>query len=115
MGKKEEVIGRVEALTTDIDDRMENLVAIKGERFAEMVSLCLSVHSIIEISTNPHAPQGLRDMAVIQMCADLVSKMLEIGLGGDQKEALEAIQFAKNINTSMRNEAQAISKILKEG
>jgi hypothetical protein len=114
MDKKDEIIGRVEALTTDIDDRLQNLIAIKGERFTEMVGLCLSVHSILEMAGNRHVPHEVRGTIVVEMCADLVSKMLEIGLDNNA-DRMECIQFAKNINTSMRNEAQAISKILKEG
>lgn len=114
MDKKEELIGLVKDLTEDIDDRMENLIAIKGEKFAEAVSMCLAIHSVLEVAGAKNLPHELRGIMLADMMAGLMSKMLKHMLTNDE-ECKEAITFAKNINMSMSEQAAKISKLLNKG
>lgn len=94
----------VTTLTTELDDRMENLEAIKGKTFAETVRLSVNMQTIMQVGASD-MPQELRAMIIPDMCAMHIANTAKT-LGLTKDETIEAIEFAQGISDQITAESK---------
>ena len=112
MNKKEELTRLLTDLGEDINDRMENLIAIKGEKFSDAVGICLGFHSLMQISNAKNIPEPIRKIVFLDLSANLMGSVM-MSLLGNAEDAKEAVHFAKNISDTMDQNAAKLMTILK--
>lgn len=112
MNKKDELTRLLTDLGEDINDRMENLIAIKGEKFSEAVSICLGFHSLMQIADAKNIPEPIRKTIALDLSTNLMGSVM-MSLLGNAEDAKEAVHFAKNISDTMDQNAAKLMTILK--
>ena len=110
--KKEELGQLLTDLGEDINDRMENLIAIKGEKFSEAVSIVLGFHSLMQIAGAKNIPEPIRKIITLDLSTNLMGSVM-MSLLGNAEDAKEAVHFAKNISDTMDQNAAKLMTILK--
>jgi hypothetical protein len=94
----------VTALATDLDDRMDNIEAIKGKTFAEAVRMSVNMHTIMEIGASD-IPVELRRMIVPDMCALHVVHMAR-ALDLNQEQIKEMADMSRGICEQIKSESK---------
>ncbi len=92
----------IKALTEDMNDRIENIKAIKGEPFAIAVRAAVSLNSISQLSCSA-APKELRRLILPEMCAEQLKYLCQI-LNLSVDDAHELIILAKGISMQVEDE-----------
>lgn len=112
MSKKADFEAIVTDTLQDLNDRMENLEAIKGEAFCKAVKAAISIYSVLQVATANHLPQALRDELLTDMLAGVTAQMCN-ALGLDIDDTKEAMQFAEGISQTIEAQGDRASAVLK--
>jgi hypothetical protein len=110
--KEEEFENIVQETCEDLNDRMDNLEAIKGENFAKSVEAALSIYSVLKVATAHQIPALIRDDLVTHMLVDLTVEVCK-ALGLSHDELKEAMQFAKSMSETLETQGHRASQVLK--
>jgi hypothetical protein len=112
MNKKEAFTNIVEETMSDLNDRMDNLEAIKGENFCKAVKLTLSIYTLMQVATAHHIPVNTRDEIIGDMFVNLSVQCCD-ALGLDEAGIREAMKFAENMANTLDSQGTRASKILR--
>ncbi len=97
---------KVTALANDLDARMENIEAIKGEAFAKVTRLAVNMATITQIGSSD-IPQELRTVIMADMCAmHIVQTAKAFGLNKEQTK--EMADLAHSISDQIKAESKRL-------
>lgn len=101
---QQERVAQLEALSRDVNDRLTNLREVKGETFANGVSLAMQIYSLMRITLEREMPLLHREL-IIDMYTRLNASAFEC-MRLPKKEREEAAQFARSIIESIDHHGQ---------
>ena len=106
----EEFDQAVNTLTTDLDDRLENIEAVKGKNFAEAVQLAVNIHTIMQVAVSD-IPYEFRVKMIFALCSKHVVNMANsLGLT-TEKDFKEMADIAKSIADQIRTETKRLQPL----
>ena len=112
MSKKTDLQAIVEETMSDLNDRLDNLEAIKGENFSKAVKLSISIYSVLRVATTNQLPAVIRDELLTDMLAGVTAQMC-VALGLDIDSTKEAMHFAEGMSKTLETQGERASEVLK--
>lgn len=106
---QQERMTQLEALAHDVEDRLTNLREVKGENFANSVSVTMQIYSLMRMALECDAPSELHHSLIVSMYSRLNQSVFEcMKLPKEERE--EAAQFARSIMESINQHARRAFK-----
>lgn len=104
---KEKLIETMLELDKDFEARFENIEAIKGKKFVELITFFMKLHGLATILRE--APPELKDILGKNLFAAVCESALILGdLSPD--DGIEALKFADNIQNSANTHLERVFK-----
>ena len=83
------------ALMNELDARLENIKAIKGNKYALAVQAAVNIHNIMQVGSS-RVPEELRRIILPDACASQIKYLCQL-IDLSREDALELTNLAKSI------------------